>query len=288
MSGAARSNALAAALDAILRVEPIDLSKAALVIARLEYPRLDPEASLDALRRLGDAASERLAAAGPGPIRARIATLNRLLFEEESFAGNRRHYGDFRNSFLNVVLDRRLGIPISLALVYMEVARHAGIEVHGVAYPGHFLLRVPGDAGSDDLILDPFNGGREVSEADCRALLSRQMGDDAAFDAALLRPCTSRQLLTRLLNNLKRTYVELRSFPHARSVTDLLLTVDPTLLSEIRDRGLLAYHLDDFSSALRDLEDYVRLHKWSDDDRDERDEIWEHVKVLRKKVAGRN
>jgi regulator of sirC expression with transglutaminase-like and TPR domain len=281
---------LADTLNELLREEPIDLARAALVIARLEYPDLDPAESLNAIARLSDIASARFAALGHASVRERVAVLNRLIFRDEHFTGNRGAFGDFRNSFLNVVLDRRLGIPISLALVYMEVARRAGLEVFGVSFPGHFLLRVPADAGGDEqpLILDPFNGGQEIDETACRTLLADHVDDDDVFDASLLQPCTSRQMLTRMLNNLKRTYVQLRSFPHARSVTDLLLTVDPTLVSEIRDRGLLAYHLDDFTSALSDLEDYVRLRNWTKDDHDERDELWEHVKTLRRRVAGMN
>jgi regulator of sirC expression with transglutaminase-like and TPR domain len=91
-----------------------------------------------------------------------------------------------------------------------------------------------------------------------------------------------------MLNNLKRIYVEQRFFPQALAVTDLLLTVDPTILSELRDRGLLAYHLDDFPSALRDLQDYLKIRVWTDEDGDEKDRIWDHVKNLRRRVAGLN
>src|SRR5215831_4461974 len=155
---------LAAELRAVLAEEPLDLVRAALVVAKLEYPRLDPERTTGALKDLGDRAGDRLAAMSGAPVRRRIAAINRLLYDEESFAGNRAHYNDFRNSLLNVVLERRLGIPISLALVYMTVARRAGLEVFGIAFPGHFLLRVPGDAGVDRdeaAILDPFNRGCE-------------------------------------------------------------------------------------------------------------------------------
>ena len=95
-------------------------------------------------------------------------------------------------------------------------------------------------------------------------------------------------MLARMLNNLKRTYVELRSFPQAYAATDMILAVDPSLLTELRDRGLLAYHLDDFTSALRDLEDYLKLNAWTDDERKERDELWNHIKNLRRRVAGLN
>jgi regulator of sirC expression with transglutaminase-like and TPR domain len=280
---------LAAELVAIVARDPVDLSEAALVIAKLEYPRLDPATTVSALHDLGLRAAERLAGLREAPVRTRIAELNRLLFVDENFSGNRAAYDDFRNSLLNVVLERRLGIPISLGLVYMEVARRAGLEVHGVAFPGHFLLRVPADAGDDlAVILDPFNGGRELDEAACRALLTSHVGDDDAFDWRLLHPCSSRQWIARMLNNLKRTYVQQRSFQQARLVTELLLAVDPMVLSEVRDRGLIAYHLDDFRSALRDLEDYLRLNTWSKGDRDEQTQIRDHVQTLRRRVAGLN
>jgi regulator of sirC expression with transglutaminase-like and TPR domain len=166
--------------------------------------------------------------------------------------------------------------------------------VLGVGFPGHFLMRVPGEYpdGGRDLILDPFNRGVEIDVQDCRALLSKHLGmlnEDIPLDPALLRPCAPRHMLARMLNNLKRTYVELRSFPQARCVSDLLLTVDPSLLSEVRDRGLLAYHLDDFPAALRDLESYLRLSpKVDHEGRQEWKQLWDHVKTLRQRVAGLN
>jgi regulator of sirC expression with transglutaminase-like and TPR domain len=281
------SPALIAELQAQVARDPIDLARCALVIAKLEYPRLEPGPSLEVLERLGSRAQARLGQPGTAPVREQVAALNELIYGEERFTANRAHYDDFRNSLLNLVLERRTGIPISLALVYIEVARRAGLSVSGIAFPGHFLLRVAG--GPDALILDPFDGGAELDDARCRALLARHAGDEISLDQSMLEPCTSRQFLARMLNNLKRTYVEWRSFPQARWVTELLLTTDPTLRSELRDRGLLAYHLDDFPAALRDLEDYLRLNSWSDHaDHDERDQIWEHVKNLRRRVAGLN
>ncbi|MEO8071340.1 MAG: transglutaminase-like domain-containing protein [Acidobacteriota bacterium] len=284
------TTALATELKAVLAAHPDDLARAALVFAKLEYPDLDPAGPLARLDALGARAAPHVGAPGEMTVRARIAALNRVIYDEESFDGNRAHYDDFRNSLLNVVLERRLGIPISLALVYMEVARRARLEVFGVAFPGHFLLRVAADAGRDrdPLILDPFNRGFELGEAGCRALLASQLGDDSTFSSALLAPCGPQQMLVRMLNNLKRTYVELRSFPQAYAATDMILAVDPTLLPELRDRGLLAYHLDDFAPALRDLEDYLRLQRWTDDNRDEHEQIWEHVKNLRRRIASWN
>ncbi len=185
-----------------------------------------------------------------------------------------------------MVLQRGLGIPISLALVYMEVAKRANVDVQGVGFPGHFLMRGPDEApGARALILNPFDAGRELGELDCRALLAKTQGEDAEYSSDLLKPCTPRQMLARMLNNLKRTYVELRSFPQAYAATNLILTVDPTVLTELRDRGLLAYHLDDHASALADLEDYARLTAWNEENDQERQEIWDHVKTLRGRVA---
>ena len=276
---------LVSELQAYVASDPIDLVRSALVIAKLEYPRLEPGPSLDELERLGARARARIPQ--DAPLRARVEALNQLFYGEERFTGNRTHYDDFRISLLNLVLERRTGIPISLALVYMEVARRAGLDASGIAFPGHFLLRVA--AGHETVVLDPFNAGAEVDEAGCRDLLTRHAGADAALEPSMLQSCTSRQFLARMLNNLKRTYVEWRSFPQAHLVTELLLTTDPTHLPELRDRGLLAYRLDDFPAALRDLEDYLRLKSWSEDsDRDEREQIWEHVKNLRRRVAGLN
>jgi regulator of sirC expression with transglutaminase-like and TPR domain len=287
---------LAIELAALLAEARVDLARAALVIAKLESPALDPSPCLDALDALGERARARLANVAGASVRARITALNGLLFEDERFAGNRAHYDDVRNSFLNVVLERRLGIPITLALVYMEVARRAGVEVQGVAFPGHFLMRVPkdetGGTHAAAVILDPFGGGVELNRADCLRLLGRHMGpldDNAALDPRLLAPCTTRQMLARMLNNLKRAYIDSRSFPQARAVSDLLLAVDPAQTSELRDRGLLAYHLDDFPGALRDLEHYLRVNAWrGESDREEREQIREHVQTLRNRVASLN
>ena len=184
---------LAEALRGVLAHDPIDLTEAALVIARLEYPHLEPQPYRATLDRLGAEAARRLGRMSGPSARARVDILNGLLFDEERFAGNRERYDDVRNSFINEVIDRRVGIPITLALVYIEVARRAGWRVDGVSFPGHFLLRVPGGPGSDedDLILDPFAGGAALTTADCRHLLATHLdeaAEDVAVDPAWLEP----------------------------------------------------------------------------------------------------
>jgi regulator of sirC expression with transglutaminase-like and TPR domain len=299
-----RSNQTAADLIRAINGPGEAVAPAALAIARVEYPGLDPDPYVQRLERMGEAAAARLHARSESKVDAQVATLNAYLFEELGFTGNRERYDDPRNSFLNEVLDRRTGIPISLSVIYLEVGRRAGLRLEGINFPGHFLVRAISEPGTEALIVDPFHGGALLSEVDCRQLLRQHVGEEAAFDPALLATATRQQIIVRMLVNLKRLYVRMRSFPQARFIADLLLTVDPPALSELRDRGLLSYHMEDFAAALRDLETYLRLMPRSespepdetaiesDDDSDEPSsesaQIWEHVKALRRRVAGFN
>ena len=273
------------------------LAQAALVIARVEYPRLDPEPYLAMLDAMGDAARKHIErhseCSGSATPSVCVQALNRYLFDELGFTGNRKQYEDPRNSCLNEVLERRTGIPITMSVVYMEVARRAGLRIDGVNFPGHFLVRCcegkPRTGAG--LIIDPFHGGALLTEQDCRMLLQRHVGDEVAFSKSLLASATRPQVISRMLLNLKRLYVHMRSFPQAREVTEMLLALTPSSLSELRDRGLLAYHLNDFTSALRDLQAYLKLSSMSeldDDTREEQEQIWEHVKTLRRRVASLN
>ena len=282
--------------DAADRPGP-DLAAPAFLIARLEYVHLDPGPYLDRLDAMGDAAFHRISS-DPGhdaPLAARVDALNRYLFNEVGFYGNRDQYDDPRNSCLNEVLDRKTGIPITLSLVYIEVARRSGLRAEGVNFPGHFLVRALPDLHTDDpdegLIVDPFHAGAILNEHDCRMLLHRHMGEETAWEPQLLARATRRQILVRMLLNLKRLYVRWRSFPQARTVTDLLLALTPGAVTELRDRGLLAYHMNDFPAALRDLEAYLKLSKLGEGDEDQRkdnEQVWEHIKALRRRVASLN
>jgi len=304
-----RAVQVAAELEQAMNTPGEDLAPAALAIARVEYPSLHSAPYLDLLDRMGEEASTRIGPPGRSPFEDSVRAFNEYFYDEQGFSGNRERYEDPRNSFLNEVLTRRTGIPISLAVVYLEVAHRAGLRVAGVNFPGHFLLRAPlAPAGTRDevLIVDPFHKGAFLSEIDCRELLRQHVGDAAAFDRGLLEPATRHQIVVRMLVNLKRLYVRMRSFPQARFISGLLLTVDPSAIVELRDRGLLAYHLQDFAGALRDLEAYLRLlpkrtgstddpnplasddDETADDPDREHEQIWEHVKTLRKRVAGFN
>jgi len=281
-----------------------DLAAVALTIARVAYPALDCAAYLAQLDALGREARRRVATASTTTreipphvdpeLFSRVMALNAFLFEDERFIGNDTEYDDPRNSFLNEVLDRRTGIPITLALVYMEVASRAGLEVEGINFPGHFLVRcrsLDTTRYTRDLIIDAHHRGALLSESMCRELFARHAGDDAGWDFHLLAHATKLQIITRMLLNLKRAYVRLYSFQQARDITELLLSVDPSAVTELRDRGLLAYHLNDLPAALRDLQTYLQLSKGAALDEEERDEharIWEHVKTLRRRVATLN
>jgi regulator of sirC expression with transglutaminase-like and TPR domain len=288
---------LAESLTTAANAAGTSLAQAALLIARIEYPRLDVEAYLGKLDAMGELARQavqrRLERTADNSRLACIKAVNEYLFEELHFVGNRDKYEDPRNSCLNEVLDRRMGIPITLCVVYMEVARRAGLHIDGVNFPGHFLVRCPeiGSRGGNGLIIDPFHGGALLSEHDCRMLLQRQVGSEVAFSKSLLAPTTRLQIIVRMLINLKRIYVHMRSFPQARDVTELLLAMTPSALSELRDRGLLAYHLNDMTGALRDLQTYLKLSSLGELDkesREEQEQIWEHVKTLRRRVASLN
>ena len=288
---------LSDALTAAANAPGTHLAQAALIIARIEYPRLEPSFYLAQLDRMGDAAQRRIERhtdeTGDASTLSCIKGLNAYLFDDEHFVGNRDQYEDPRNSYLNEVLDRRTGIPITLSLVYLEVAWRAGLPVHGVNFPGHFLVSVPADTGGghDRLIVDPFHAGALLSEHDCRLMLQKHVGSDVAFSESLLSPATRQQIIVRMLLNLKRIYVHMRSFPQARDVTELLVAIMPSAISELRDRGLLAYHLNDFTSALRDLQTYLKIASMGEideEDREEHQQIWEHVKTLRRRVASLN
>lgn len=274
-----------------------DLVRGGLLLAHIEYRDVDEGPALRQLTRLGAIATARMERLGARPSpHVQIELLNQLLFDEEGFRGNDTSYEDPRNAYLTDVVQRRTGLPISLAVLYLDVAHRAGIPLEGVNFPGHFLVRYRTSAHHPehprDLVVDPFHGGAVLTEHDLRDLLRRHAGEEATFDRRLLAPAARRQILTRMAVNLKRLYVAMRSFPQARDATEFLLALDPASPTELRDRGLISYHLRDFPSALRDLQAYLeaqaRAGEPAEDLRQEVQQIWEHVKALRRRVAGFN
>jgi regulator of sirC expression with transglutaminase-like and TPR domain len=231
VSDAAEARQALAALVAGDDDRAIDLPRAALLIAREEYPGLDTQAYVDQLEQLGQAFQARIATES-APER-QIAALNALLFGEEGFRGNAASYYDPRNSYLNEVLDRRLGIPITLALVYIEVGRRAGLPLSGVGFPAHFLVAYEADPR---LLIDPFNCGRMLRVADCEQLLRDTFGSSRRLEPHYLTASPPRQILVRLISNLKVAYQRSGDLRRAVRASEQLLTVQPSAL-ELREHG---------------------------------------------------
>jgi regulator of sirC expression with transglutaminase-like and TPR domain len=229
----------------------VDLAEAALLIAAEEYPELDVGRYLARLDELGGALRHRAPDAGAEAVPA----LNRLLFEEEGFRGNTEDYYDPRNSFLNDVLDRRTGIPISLSTVYLEVARRGGLALEGVGLPGHFVVRVSSAAAP--LLVDPFRGGAMLTLEDCQRRLDRIYSGRLRLQPDMLAPCGRKAILARMLRNLKGIYVKAGDFARALRAVQMLLSLDPGNADELRDRGLLFGALDCYAAAAADLEGYL-------------------------------
>jgi regulator of sirC expression with transglutaminase-like and TPR domain len=255
--------------------ESIDLAEAALLVAAESYPELEIDAYLLRLSRLADDARPRIATAGTDG--DRIARLNEFLFVHEGFAGNRERYYDRRNSFLNEVLERRTGIPITLSLVYMEVGRRLELSVHGVGLPGHFLVRCAGDGL--DIIVDPFFGAI-LSRAQCEERLRSAVGKDARLEPHHLRPAQKKEILVRMLNNLK--FIELREkeITSALSCSERILLLDPSNTHELRDRGLLYAQLECYGAARADLERFLELQPHDP----AADRIREHLIQIRRRA----
>jgi regulator of sirC expression with transglutaminase-like and TPR domain len=246
------------AWDTLARMDDdaLPLLGTALLIARDEYPELQP-AHYDAMvQGYVDAVRTEVQAQDAAP--ARMAIINRFLFEELGFGGNNEAYSDPRNSYLNDVFDRKLGIPISLAVVQMEIARRLDVPLDGISFPGHFLVRLPVDDGI--LVMDPYNKGRSLSEEELRDRVSVHFGGQSPDDTELLHilaPATTRTILLRMLRNLKALYVDQDDWERVARSADRLLKLAPGLGEEVRDRGLAYLKLGHISGAREDLARYL-------------------------------
>ena len=234
--------------------EEIPLSWAALVLARDEYPDLDLPAYAAAM---ADLARPIVGSADADPLDT-VRAINRVLYDERGFSGNQADFYDPRNSYLNEVIDRRLGIPITLALLQMDIASRVGLPLKGVSFPGHFLVSLPLDEGL--LVLDPFHRGRSIDLDELKARAQPHMADGELGEDqidALLSPASNRAILARMLRNLKTLYTEREDWPRALRCADRLLLLEPDQPTELRDRGLLYLELGHYAGALRDLGRYL-------------------------------
>lgn len=239
--------------------DDLPLDRSLLLISRDEYPDLEATRYLAVLDRIADRVLNRAADGGD-----LTRELTHAVFYEAGFRGNRESYHDPRNSHLNVVIDRRLGIPITLAVVFMEVARRVGTHAVGINFPGHFLVRHEVDGRG--FMLDPFDRGAIMRRADCERLLSRiSEGAQTELEPWMLSPATPKAIVLRVLTNLKHAYMLQRDLIGAVNAIDRILVVDPARWNDRRDRGLLFMELNCASAALEDLESYA-AHATADED----------------------
>ncbi len=239
----------------------INLTKAALYIAQEEYPNLDIHIYLNILDAIAKEIEKRLPKERY-PLRT-IQIINQYLYDELGYTGNNDNYYDPRNSFLNEVIDRRTGIPITLSLVYLEIARRLDFHLVGVNMPGHFLIRPQfKDVG---IFVDTFNRGEILFEEDCKTRLTEIYGYQVKLQPSFTEPVSHRQLLARILTNLKLIYLNCQDLPRALATVERILLLFPETPRELRDRGLLYYQLGSSSRAYRDLGVYLAMVPNADD-----------------------
>jgi regulator of sirC expression with transglutaminase-like and TPR domain len=252
--------------------EYVDLERAALYIALETYPDLDIEESIAALDTMADDVRDRLPAEDY-PLRT-IKVINQYLYDGLGFRGNQADYYDPRNSFLNDVLDRRMGIPITLALVYMGIAQRINFPMVGIGLPGHFLIRPVQD--EMEVFVDAFDRGEILFPQDCETRLAQMFDGQLAMRSQFLEPVTHRQFLARMLTNLKAVYTSMGDVEAALSMIERILILFPEAPIELRDRGFILFKLNRWVEAQQDLQSYLAIVPQADD-RDIIREILLHI-----------
>jgi regulator of sirC expression with transglutaminase-like and TPR domain len=259
----------------------IDLARGALLIAAEEHPGINIEDWMARLHELGDRAAERMPAGADWT--TRLSILNRFLFKEEGFTGSETEVFDPRDSFLNEVLTRKSGIPITLSLIYMEVGRRAGMELQGVSFPGHFLVKMAVPGG--DVVVDPYNGGIPLTVEQLEARLRDVYLDQPIpLLEEVLVAADNKAILARILRNLKTWYLHESDWMRALSALDRMLMLEPDSLEELRERGEVYWQLECFRAAHADLERYLKLAP----DAEEAMELHEKIVLLQKLAASLN
>ena len=238
----------------------------------IEYPELNVSKYIEKINEMGNSLKIKIGEVkNPTYL---ISVLNEYLFDELGFHGAEEDYYDPVNSFLNVVLDKKIGIPITLSILYTEVAKHIGLDLRIVGFPGHVIVKY-----KKEMILDPFYRGRLLTIEDLEKILNRNFGEDVEFVPEYLNEATTEQLLTRLLRNLKNAYTQSYAYDNAMKCTDMILGMQPESPEEIRDKGILEERLLRYDKALPLLNKYLELEPEADD----ADFILELIKSVREK-----
>ena len=239
----------------------IDLGRAALALARIEYPELDEDGYAGRLRGFAEQLRPKLT---PGLASNEvIAAMSRHLFEDLGFCGNAGEYFDPRNSFLNDVIERRTGIPITLSIVYMEVARHLELPYFGVGLPGHFLVKY--DDGNKRVFVDPFHGGRTLKRNQCQKWLRETLGRRVVLREHDFAAVDKSYVIRRMLNNLRDIYLNSRRYRKGLEVLEMMTVLSPGSTEEIKQRAWLHYELGQRKQARAELETYLSLCPQADD-----------------------
>jgi regulator of sirC expression with transglutaminase-like and TPR domain len=233
----------------------LQLAHAALLIAAEEYPQLDPAPYLQRLDYYAERVKDRLADESAAPVL--LSEISKMLFVEEGFKGNAEAYYDPRNSYLNDVLDRRLGIPITLSIIYLEIGWRLGLPLEGVNFPGHFLIRYQGEALK--LLVDPFQDGMIRFEDEAQDLLDRVYGGTVKLQTDYLRGADKRDVLVRLLSNLKTIHLNARDDERALAAAERILILRPDSAEDVRDRGMLLARRGRITEAVAELEHYLEV-----------------------------
>lgn len=267
--------------DMVHRPDPaFDLARAALLVAAESSPNVDVDGHLATLESW---ARDLRALVEPEMNNLqKLARLRRFLFDQLGFRGDHKDYYNPSNSLLHEVMVRRRGVPLTLSILFLELGWRIGIPLEGVGFPGRFLVRLTGEIG--DLLLDPFARGMSVHEEDCRRILHEVSGGKIEFQEELLASVTKRDMITRLLLNLKGAYLRVHQDEQALSAVERLLLIHPENADEVRDRGLLLYRLQRYGPALDALRTYLAARS----DAPDRETVEGHVDQLRRLLASLN
>jgi regulator of sirC expression with transglutaminase-like and TPR domain len=251
------------------------LDRAALDVAAIHFPGLEPEPFLNQLNELASRLGDRLRNFNDG--RDFVETAQRFLFDELGFHGNQEDYFDPRNSCLNQVLERRTGLPITLSVMYMEIARRLQMPVFGIGLPNHFVIQF--DDGNYSTFIDPFHGGRTITARDCFALAGAPVADPS-----LLQRVTKKQIVMRMLQNLHRVYMQQKNFERALATLDLMIAGAPETPQWYKYRGVLEVENKLWQPARRDFEKYLEMEPEAQD----REEVLKQIRSLRQWQARLN
>jgi len=241
----------------------INLAKGALFVAKLEYPELNIDDYMDRIHTLADEIRQDLTDdADAGTV---LNKLNKVLFHDNGFEGNSQHYYDPKNCFLNDVIDRKLGIPISLSILYIELGKELGLPLSGVSFPGHFLVKLEIDDGA--IVIDPYFGGISLSEDDLEDRLQEFYGDqlNKSHFYGLLATSSNKDIITRVLRNLRNVYMDDGHYEKALTMADIMVKYDPDKADAVKARASIYDKLECCIPAVKDYKRYLKINPDSHD-----------------------